>query len=344
MEAARITINIKAVGVPNFTVEVSAAATVEEVKREIQQKNGTEASKIKLVSKGKKHTGRILKDIDVLTTLQIKDQDTLHMVRSNQVVAKDKAAPAAAPGPAAGEAGGNQEANQPAGQPAFNPFAAFGGMPGMGGMGAPGMGGMGGMGAPGMGGMGGMPGMPGMGGMGGMPGMPGMPGMGGMGGMPGMAGMMNNPQMMMRMMQDPGVQAMMRSMLSNPQVMQGLMNHPMFQQMAGANPEVREAMADPARLQEAMNEAFGMGGPFGQQGGAALPGAMPGMFPFPGALNPSPAANPAQQAPAADPRVTYASQLQQLKDMGFGNEEACLTALQATGGNVEAAVERLLAS
>lgn len=46
--------------------------------------------------------------------------------------------------------------------------------------------------------------------------------------------------------------------------------------------------------------------------------------------------------PVTDPETTYATQLQQLQDMGFVNREENIRALQATGGNVNAAVERLL--
>ena len=44
----------------------------------------------------------------------------------------------------------------------------------------------------------------------------------------------------------------------------------------------------------------------------------------------------------ADPLVTYASQLQQLRDMGFPNDAANVQALVRTSGNVNGAVERLL--
>lgn len=58
-------------------------------------------------------------------------------------------------------------------------------------------------------------------------------------------------------------------------------------------------------------------------------------------------ANGATAAPGAPgtpapPRERFATQLQKLSDMGFTDEAANLTALQATGGNVNAAVERLL--
>jgi ubiquilin len=45
---------------------------------------------------------------------------------------------------------------------------------------------------------------------------------------------------------------------------------------------------------------------------------------------------------ATDLRTYYSTQLQHLRDMGFTNEEANIRALQAAGGNVNAAVERLL--
>lgn len=49
-------------------------------------------------------------------------------------------------------------------------------------------------------------------------------------------------------------------------------------------------------------------------------------------------------APPTDPEAEYASQLQQLQDMGFYDKDANIRALIATQGNVHAAVERLLAS
>jgi ubiquilin len=46
--------------------------------------------------------------------------------------------------------------------------------------------------------------------------------------------------------------------------------------------------------------------------------------------------------PAGDPKVLYAPQLAELKSMGFLNEEFNLEALQATHGNVDAAIERII--
>ena len=77
-----------------------------------------------------------------------------------------------------------------------------------------------------------------------------------------------------------------------------------------------------------MGGTGGMGGMAGMEGMGGM-GGMPGM---PG-------------MPAADsrpPEEAYASQLQQLKDMGFFDEAQNIRALQATFGNVSAAIERLL--
>jgi len=43
-----------------------------------------------------------------------------------------------------------------------------------------------------------------------------------------------------------------------------------------------------------------------------------------------------------NPREAYKEQNERLKEMGFINEDANFEALKKTGGNVDAAVERLL--
>ena len=43
-----------------------------------------------------------------------------------------------------------------------------------------------------------------------------------------------------------------------------------------------------------------------------------------------------------DPKVAYADQNLKLKDMGFINEDLNFEILKQTGGNVDAAVEKLL--
>ena len=74
--------------------------------------------------------------------------------------------------------------------------------------------------------------------------------------------------------------------------------------------------------------------------GMAAPGAA-GVPPMGGAPMGGAAAPPAPPA-AQDPALRFASQISQLCDMGFMDTDANLRALIATGGNVNAAVERLL--
>ena len=106
-------------------------------------------------------------------------------------------------------------------------------------------------------------------------------------------------------------------------------------------------MADPAVMQAAMQARMA-----GAAGGAAtVPppqsfdlGAMMQLLNQNGAAGPlaagAAAATPA--APPANPGQLYAAQLQTLTEMGFFDADANLRALVATGGNVQAAVERLL--
>lgn len=123
--------------------------------------------------------------------------------------------------------------------------------------------------------------------------------------------------------------------------------NPMVQQMVAANPGLGEALRNPetlrqmmdprnlqamAQLQQAMSggdDGGGSGGgnPFAALGGlAGMGGGQAGMG----------------GASAQPPETRFASQLQQLQDMGFPDQPSNLQALVATGGNVNAAVERLL--
>jgi ubiquilin len=79
-----------------------------------------------------------------------------------------------------------------------------------------------------------------------------------------------------------------------------------------------------------------MGG-LGGMGGMGGMGALGGL----GASGASPAST---GLASQNPRELYKNQLAQIKDMGFYDEEKALIALQATNGNVDAAVERLLSS
>ena len=98
-------------------------------------------------------------------------------------------------------------------------------------------------------------------------------------------------------------------------------------------------------MQQAMGQFGGMGamgapggmgglGGFGGMGGFGGLGGMGGMGAGLG--------NPTSPPPSVNYKELYQIQLGQMQGMGFTNESVNLEALKATGGNVEAAVDRLL--
>lgn len=199
--------------------------------------------------------------------------------------------------------------------------------------------------------------------------------MGGLGGLGGLGGGAPNPELMAQMMQSPLFQAAMDQVTSNPEQFLAQLEamNPQMAAMMNANPQMRQMMANPeflrqamnpqnlqamAQLQSAMNQLRGSGLMPGLEGLGGL--GAPGTSGAAGATNPA-AANPfaafggfpgagfggtagapSAAAPAGNPEEIYASQLTQLNDMGFSNRDQNIRALQATMGNVHAAVERLL--
>lgn len=90
-------------------------------------------------------------------------------------------------------------------------------------------------------------------------------------------------------------------------------------------------MPDFGALQQLLGGMGGGGfGGFGGMGGPGGPGSPPAQ-----------AAAPQDSRP---PEERYASQLEQLGEMGFINPQANIRALQACGGNVQAAIEFILNS
>eukprot|EP00924_Labyrinthula_sp_SR-Ha-C_P001066 maker-scaffold_7-snap-gene-12.46-mRNA-1 protein AED:0.00 eAED:0.00 QI:131/1/1/1/1/1/2/421/409 len=109
------------------------------------------------------------------------------------------------------------------------------------------------------------------------------------------------------------MEQMFRNMLFNPGAAPGAgQSVP----SAGQNP-FAQGMADPNFMQNMMNMAqmFNQGSAFG--------------------------ASPVQ-TDSRPPEERFASQLQRLQDMGFPNREANLAALQASNGNLDMAIDRLL--
>ncbi|XP_036414171.1 ubiquilin-4 [Colossoma macropomum] len=161
----------------------------------------------------------------------------------------------------------------------------------------------------------------------------------------------------------------------NPQLQEQMRHQlPVFlQQMQ--NPEALSVMTNPRAMQALMQIQQGL-----QTLQTEAPGLMPSLFPggMPGGIptgvnvtpeNPPPPSsgqgstpaagtNPTQQqlmqqmlqmfaggsASTQTPEVRFQQQLEQLSAMGFINREANLQALIATGGDINAAIERLLGS
>jgi ubiquilin len=149
----------------------------------------------------------------------------------------------------------------------------------------------------------------------------------------------------------------MRALMSDPAYMRTVFN-PQYMQAAM---QMQSAMAQMQALsrQAGLAPAAGSGAAVGgsppatapSAATAGVPGAVPptpmpfnpwmsafGGMPMPG-LGATPAA-PA--APLPPPEVRFQTQLAQLQEMGFYDATSNINALLATGGNVNAAVERLL--
>lgn len=176
------------------------------------------------------------------------------------------------------------------------------------------------------------------------------------------------PEMMQALLQDPFFQEQLRMMANNPEMLRSAMasnpilqSNPMLRaqmEQVLQSPEAVRMMFDPQNLQMMLQLQQTMnGGGFPPAPAAAtssssssVPSGPPPAFnpfsmfsaPFSPAAAPSTASTASPSAAPVDPRVRFASQLQQMREMGFPNDEANLQALIATGGNVHAAVDRIL--
>jgi len=116
------------------------------------------------------------------------------------------------------------------------------------------------------------------------------------------------------------------SLFSSPDDMARVMD--MTRQMFGDQQAGAGGSPDMGRL---MNMFYGM------NGGNAPAGSNPS-----GAGTGFSGSAPSQASSQMSPEARYAVQLQQLNDMGFNDQAANIRCLIATGGNVNAAIERLL--
>ncbi|KAH8738911.1 DSK2 like protein with a ubiquitin domain [Cryptosporidium ryanae] len=167
------------------------------------------------------------------------------------------------------------------------------------------------------------------------------------------------------LMNSPLFQQSMNELANNPQLVQNILrsnpifnqlsaNNPMFNQMIN-NPDMLRAMLNPQMIQTVLNSG-GLnnpgfnGSPLSSMNSAFNPSQINNIFNDPGIAsimsgianngNLNGASNAtANSIPSAQ---LYSSQLNQLRDMGFIDNDACLLALQETGGDINAAINKLL--
>ncbi|EDR27985.1 ubiquilin, putative [Entamoeba dispar SAW760] len=257
--------------------------------------------------------GRVLKDDEVLSTLGVSNNVTLHLVRSRS--------PTSAPSQPTPSSQPTQPTPQPNEQNTFQ-------QPQMGNMPLPNFGGMGGF-----------------------------NGMGGMDMQQAMNMLQQNPQMIEQtinfLTQNP--QAMRAMLMMNPQTAQ-MMNNPQFSMMFDqmiSNPELlrmmisNNPMMGMAGMQQPQNVQQQNTQPQNVQQPNTQPQNVQQQNPF-NLLFGQPLQNnvPSQsqnvQPTQRNLHEIYANQINQLKEMGFFDEEENLRVLQRVGGNVNAAVELLL--
>ena len=139
---------------------------------------------------------------------------------------------------------------------------------------------------------------------------------------------------MSQMLQNPEtMNSVINLMTSNPELMQNLLaTNPRFQAMP---PEIRQMMANPEFIR--MTMAMSMNPSMNPLTNPAVNSGTPQANPLSAFSFPSP-------APASNelPEIRFQTQLAQLNDMGFFDPDENIRALLATGGNVNAAIERLL--
>lgn len=171
-----------------------------------------------------------------------------------------------------------------------------------------------------------------------------------------------NPQLMQNMLSAPYMRSMMQSLSQNPDLAAQMQNPDTLSAMS--NPRAMQALLQIQQgLQTLATEAPGLipgftpglaAGSSGGPAGTAAPSTAPSedTNPLGGAAEPGHQQFIQQMLQALagvspqlqSPEVRFQQQLEQLSAMGFLNREANLQALIATGGDINAAIERLLGS
>uniref|UniRef100_A0A286ZWA5 Ubiquilin 2 n=1 Tax=Sus scrofa TaxID=9823 RepID=A0A286ZWA5_PIG len=178
----------------------------------------------------------------------------------------------------------------------------------------------------------------------------------------------------------PGMQSLLQQITENPQLIQNMLSAPYMRSMMQSlsqnpdlaqmqNPDTLSAMSNPRAMQALMQiqqglqtlatEAPGLiPSPPGSTGSGTPPGPTVSSSAPSDTTSPTSESGPNQQfiqqmvqalaganpPQLPNPEVRFQQQLEQLNAMGFLNREANLQALIATGGDINAAIERLLGS
>lgn len=163
--------------------------------------------------------------------------------------------------------------------------------------------------------------------------------------MPPMPSLQDTMGMQQMFAENPEMMDQVLDMISaNPELLRSMMTmNPQFQSMP---PEIQNLMLQPAMLRMIFQS---MANPRNQP--APSPETTTAAPPFQNLLSAlqaggfgAPPHVPHESVSNEPPNVRFASQLEQLKEMGFYDEAENIQALLATGGNVNAAIERLLAN
>ncbi|XP_048634730.1 ubiquitin domain-containing protein DSK2b-like isoform X3 [Brassica napus] len=181
---------------------------------------------------------------------------------------------------------------------------------------------------------------------------PGLGGLGMLGGDP-TVGATPDASQMNQFLQNPAMSQMMQSLLSNPQYMNQIMSlNPQLQSLMDSSPQVREMMQNPEFLRmlsspETMQQMMSLQQSLlsgNRSTTTGNNGGLDSLMSIFGSLGAGGGLSGANQSNVVPPEELYATQLQQLEEMGFFDRAENIRALRATNGNVNAAVERLLAS
>ncbi|KAH3661971.1 hypothetical protein OGAPHI_006150 [Ogataea philodendri] len=341
--------------IKKYEVDLSASATIAEVKEQLAEQTEIPADRQRLI-----YSGKVLKDADTVGSYKIQDGHTIHLVKG---AAKSGSAAPESSSSSSGQAGANTDASIPqnisAGQGAFNPLAGLTGAR-YAGMNVP------------------MPSMESLGfGADGMQ-LPDENQMEQMMENPmfqeSMRAMLSDPQMLdFLIQQSPQLSAMgpaaremlqsdyFRNMLTNPQMMRGMMQ--MQRGMGGGAAPGSPFPAPGAAGTQTETSGSGSGAASGAASGsdtASTPGAG-AANPFAALLGGNMGAGlgglggfgglgglgglPNFSAAAQDtrpPEEVFETQLRQLNDMGFFDFDTNVRALRRSGGSVEGAIEALL--